>query len=417
MTAEIGMLNKYAVALAADSAVTVTSGTGKKVYNSANKLFKLSKFEPIGIMVYGDASFLSIPWETIIKLYRKQLSNNSFRTVNDYGNDFIEYLKSFTVPKENIDKFIEHSLLNFIDLFFQSGKILTEWVEEYTTFIQSQNNIHNIKEDDYKEFLEHRTKDIMDYFIEKQSEELYQDKIDCINEDIAKKFFELCMTALSSDRDYSASGIVIAGFGIEEIYPSICSYNIEGKIGNTLIYKNKENTGISIDNNALIIPFAQTNMIDTFISGINPELENNYQYEILKNMTDFASDLTRNLSDKLGIEEQATKELEKELIENAENLFFNNIHNFLSKYKTNKHIIPIINTVALLEKNDLAHMAESLVNIASMDKQMTIQLESVGGPIDVAIISKGDGFIWYKRKHYFKPELNPEFIARKELGC
>ena len=36
--------------------------------------------------------------------------------------------------------------------------------------------------------------------------------------------------------------------------------------------------------------------------------------------------------------------------------------------------------------------------------------ETVGGPIDVAVISKGDGFVWIKRKHYFKPELNPHFI-------
>ncbi len=37
--------------------------------------------------------------------------------------------------------------------------------------------------------------------------------------------------------------------------------------------------------------------------------------------------------------------------------------------------------------------------------------ETVGGPIDVAVISKGDGFIWIKRKHYFSPELNPQFFA------
>ena len=33
-------------------------------------------------------------------------------------------------------------------------------------------------------------------------------------------------------------------------------------------------------------------------------------------------------------------------------------------------------------------------------------MESVGGPVDVAIFSKGDGFIWIKRKHYFAPALN-----------
>jgi hypothetical protein len=37
--------------------------------------------------------------------------------------------------------------------------------------------------------------------------------------------------------------------------------------------------------------------------------------------------------------------------------------------------------------------------------------ETVGGPIDVAVISKGDGFVWIKRKHYFVPELNHHFFA------
>ena len=36
--------------------------------------------------------------------------------------------------------------------------------------------------------------------------------------------------------------------------------------------------------------------------------------------------------------------------------------------------------------------------------------ETVGGPVDVAVISKGDGFIWINRKHYFKPEFNPHFF-------
>ena len=40
-----------------------------------------------------------------------------------------------------------------------------------------------------------------------------------------------------------------------------------------------------------------------------------------------------------------------------------------------------------------------------------MESETVGGPIDVAVISKGDGFIWIKRKHYFKAELNPQFFA------
>jgi len=56
-------------------------------------------------------------------------------------------------------------------------------------------------------------------------------------------------------------------------------------------------------------------------------------------------------------------------------------------------------------------MAESLVSLTSFKRKVTMESETVGGPIDVAVISKGDGFIWIKRKHYFKPELNPQFFA------
>ena len=42
---------------------------------------------------------------------------------------------------------------------------------------------------------------------------------------------------------------------------------------------------------------------------------------------------------------------------------------------------------------------------------MSMDAETVAGPIDVAVISKGDGFIWINRKHYFERELNPQFFA------
>jgi len=72
MTAEVAILNKTAVALAADSAITLGS---QKIYNSGNKLFSLSKYRPVGIMVFGNAEFMGIPWETIIKFYRSKLKS------------------------------------------------------------------------------------------------------------------------------------------------------------------------------------------------------------------------------------------------------------------------------------------------------------------------------------------------------
>lgn len=39
----------------------------------------------------------------------------------------------------------------------------------------------------------------------------------------------------------------------------------------------------------------------------------------------------------------------------------------------------------------------------------------VGGPVDVAVVTKCDGFVWIKRKHYFSPELNPNYFQRTKL--
>lgn len=57
-------------------------------------------------------------------------------------------------------------------------------------------------------------------------------------------------------------------------------------------------------------------------------------------------------------------------------------------------------------------MAESLVNLTAFKRRMTsVEADTVALPIDVAVISKGDGFIWIKRKHYFEQTLNPYFFA------
>lgn len=82
MTALVGVLNKHAVAIAADSAVTM--GNTHKVVNSANKIFTLSKYHPVAVMTYSNAAFMGVPWDIIIKEYRKELDDKSFPMLKDY---------------------------------------------------------------------------------------------------------------------------------------------------------------------------------------------------------------------------------------------------------------------------------------------------------------------------------------------
>ena len=66
--------------------------------------------------------------------------------------------------------------------------------------------------------------------------------------------------------------------------------------------------------------------------------------------------------------------------------------------------------VESLSISELAEVASTLVGLSSFEQQMSLNRETVGGPVDVAVISKGDGFIWIDRKHYFRKELNNHFF-------
>lgn len=76
--------------------------------------------------------------------------------------------------------------------------------------------------------------------------------------------------------------------------------------------------------------------------------------------------------------------------------------------------VPTIHTIAIMEPIEIAKLADSLVSITSVHRKVAVTLETVGGPTDVALISKGDGFIWIKRKHYFDPALNLDYINRSQ---
>jgi hypothetical protein len=76
------------------------------------------------------------------------------------------------------------------------------------------------------------------------------------------------------------------------------------------------------------------------------------------------------------------------------------------------HWKPLKRVVGLLPLDEMADLAETLIDLESLKEKVTRPTESIGGPVDVATITKFDGFVWIKRKHYFEPELNPRYFAR-----
>ena len=78
-----------------------------------------------------------------------------------------------------------------------------------------------------------------------------------------------------------------------------------------------------------------------------------------------------------------------------------NVINQIVQKAQQQYLFPITQSVATLPIEELALLAESMINITSLRRKVALDnnIGTVGGPIDVAIISKCDGFIWLKRKH------------------
>ena len=124
MTAEVAIMNREAIALAADSAGTFREEMGQKIFTSASKIFTLSKYQPVGAMIYGSASLMGIPWETIIKIYRNKLGQMTFKTVAEYAKNFLNFLaleeQLFSDDEQNW--YVEVSVRSYF--LFMKGKSL-----------------------------------------------------------------------------------------------------------------------------------------------------------------------------------------------------------------------------------------------------------------------------------------------------
>ena len=100
MTAEIAILNKYGLALAADSKVTI--GSGIKAFDTVTKIFPLSRIHPVALMIWGNPDFMEIPIEIICKQYRSKKGTIPEKSIAEWGDDFISYLKNFSEHDDNI---------------------------------------------------------------------------------------------------------------------------------------------------------------------------------------------------------------------------------------------------------------------------------------------------------------------------
>ncbi len=424
MTTEIAILNKAGLALAADSAMTLSiqgsEGQKRKIYNTANKVFALSKHAPVGTMIYNNSRLMNIPWETIIKRYRRCLGKKRFPRLEDYCKDIFRFLGKLPVSD---DTEAQHVLSAAYVIFEDIKKQLDGFVK--SVFKEKRKTDETEVKSKLREIIAVESKKFAEYakdaeFSEKEKGRLRSKYRKSIF-DIAKQIFEgrplttqdrsqLTHIVVNAASTVHQSGLVVAGFGEDELYPSYFDYNISGVLLGKAVKRLQKSTAISDTNEAVISPFAQSDEVVTFMEGMGRDVSEFFDQTLGKTLQKyFPQKLVQAIREKVSVNDNDGRQMLQIASEMGKGAY-DTIIAYLEDLKHRKYSNPVTQATKFLQKDELATMAETLVNLVSFRKQVTLEAETVGGPIDVAVITKGDGLVWIKRKHYFQPELNHHFF-------
>ena len=205
-----------------------------------------------------------------------------------------------------------------------------------------------------------------------------------------------------------STGVVVAGYGSDDLFPTLVSYELFGVVeGQLRIHRTNH---VDVDRNgtrARVIPFAQKEMVERFLYGLDERIE--------RRITDFCKATIPTIRQKtlgrLEMEPEDLKSIEADM-EESEAAVLTSLRDNAFEALREESRDEIEGMVEFMPKSEMGRMAEALVNLTSIKRRVSRGMETVGGPIDVAVIYQADGFVWVKRKHYFPSELNSRFFDR-----
>lgn len=424
MTSEVVLMNRQAVAMAADSAVTISGDRYLKTYNSVDKLFPLVDGQPIAVMIYNNAEIMSTPWETVISLYREQARGRSLDTVAAYADDFMEFLSG------NPDLFpAEHQDTEFFKIV---AVVYTVLAEEFDYQVQKFQQAHagGVRDHvgsifefvvgemhaDYQRCPDDSPRGDLPCFPKGMAEQVrrrYGGEIDqlihsltgslkneypglSVSEETVGRLREIAVFAVVKDAFFEHyTGVVFAGFGAKEKFPSMRSYLASSVVLGILKRKRDRQADIGADSGPVFQPFAQDRMIRTFLTGMDQHLRMFVYSETLKLSRGLVADIvgrTPNLND--AQRNAIFRDYSNNNLAAAVNEFFRSVDN----YQYAVHTRPILRAINSLPKKELGETAASLIKLNSFQQKVMHSVETVGGPIDVAVITRNGGLEWKREK-------------------
>lgn len=408
MSVGVCIINRNGIALAADSAGTYTGN--KMFYNSMNKVFSLSRKSVYGAITYGATTIYNVSIDQVLKEFRSYLDSK------EPMEDFFEILPLFETFINQNNSYYRFDVAEATHCNGLIKELVVKWGNKIKAVVSTKDaeskiaTILNELSTLMNNSITIENYDISTY-IQTEYNNYFNTHVGIVVPELnsfpaQKDYFWNCICnyfnlSLTNETN-NLMGLFLAGYGKFDAFPKFIHIELYRVVGGKVKYRLVEKYEES-NNHAQIVPLAQPDVILTFCRGISNTFINYIPQKVDSLVASKIDSLPNTYSD------EQKNELKTFLCP-----IQSEISSAITATIERDNVKPILDSVQLIPLPEMAFLAENLVNITSLKRTFAIdgKQQTVGGPTDVAVMSKGDGFVWIKRKHYFDNKINLDYVAK-----
>ena len=395
MSVGVCIINKNGIALAADSAGTLAGN--KMFYNSMDKVFSLSDIKPWGAITYGNTTIYHVGIDQLLNEFSAYLKDKEV-------SDFFEILDTFTEFIKEKNEYYKFECGERESSHALIKTLVDDWGNKIKKIAKDQDA--KLKIDTLLDELEKQIKDsvkIENYdvfgYVKKNYQTYFDEMVNSVVPELndykeeKERFFVGIFSyfnLLLKEEKTNSVGVLFAGYGNEDAFPKHIHIEIYSVVNGLLKFSIIEKFEESI-RGAGIVPLAQTEVIMTFCQGISDFFINYIPAKI-------DQIISRKIEE---IKNEDFSKAQLEIIEKDFGECKQLISTAIYESSQKNYVAPLFDSVTVIPIPEMAKLAENLVNITSLKRMFALDgnQQTVGGPTDVATISKTSGFVWVKRKN------------------
>lgn len=427
MTTQVVLMNSLGIAIASDSAVTA----GGRVLNNSEKLFELELPHKLAILTSHRATFMEVPWEVVFSAWSQSL-DRPLPSVESYVDSLCKFLKTIIPSQGDLSKFEMNYLLSF---YYGAGNVKQQiqdifykhFVPYYESILDPETLNRFMSNDEWDlNFQSQMSKLLEKDLLHKVLSEIHEliparrerfsipitgltesqariwiekfwslDEDDLFNQDFGtwpnvpnlKELISEIWSVYLVHADYDGdTDLNFVGYGVDDLFPSPAWVSFHGVVDGFLLKRTQGSAESSPAARSAF--FGQTDAIRSITRGEDNSLISTAVTTTRQQLSNIYDQLSEMPFDEL----ESTREFIKRSIDSP------TIEEEMRRVGSEERGTPFRRVIEMAPMMDLAELASQLVGIQAVAAAMQQDNPTVGGFIDVAIITHRRGFEWVRHK-------------------